>query len=87
MRPFKLVACDLRCFAPDPSRKPSIHLVQSGAWQESSTGDSMHKMILVLGGQVDVEGGSGGWLIIPNHIIFIPADRAFNLRTAPSTTT
>jgi AraC-like DNA-binding protein len=87
VRPFKLVACGRRRFAPDRAPKPSIHLVQSGAWQESSTGDSMHKMILVLGGQVDVEGGSGGWLIIPNHIIFIPADRAFNLRTAPNTTT
>jgi AraC-like DNA-binding protein len=86
VRPFKLVACDRRRFAPDAARKPSIHLVQSGAWQESSPGDSMHKMILVLTGQVDVEGGQGGWLIIPNHIIFIPADRAYNLRTAPNTT-
>jgi AraC-like DNA-binding protein len=87
VRPFKLVACDRRRFAPDPPGRPSIRLVQSGAWQESSRGDAMHKTILVLGGQVDVEGGQGGWLIIPNHIIFIPADRAFNLRTAPNTTT
>ncbi|HVY98704.1 MAG TPA: helix-turn-helix transcriptional regulator [Dongiaceae bacterium] len=86
MRPFKLVSCDRRRFAPDASGKPSIHLVHSGAWQESSAGDSMHKMILVLGGQVDVEGGQGGWLIIPNHIIFIPADRAYNLRIASHTT-
>jgi AraC-like DNA-binding protein len=86
VRPFKLVARGRRRFVPNASRKPSIQLVQSGAWQESSTGDSMHKMILVLRGQVDVEGGQGGWLVIPNHIIFIPADRAFNLRTAGNTT-
>ena len=42
-------------------------------------------MILVLDGQVDVEGAQGGWLVIPNQIIFIPAERAFNLRTAPKT--
>ncbi len=46
----------------------------------------MHKMILVLEGQVDVEGASGGWLVIPNHIIFIPSDRPFNLHTAAKTT-
>jgi AraC-like DNA-binding protein len=86
VRPFKLVACRQRRFAPAAAPKPSIHLVQSGPWQESSAGEPMHKMILVLEGQVDVEGGSGGWLVIPNHIIFIPADRTFNLRTAPKTT-
>ncbi len=48
-------------------------------------GEAMHKMILVLDGQIDVEGGQGGWLVIANHIIFIPADRAFNLRTATKT--
>jgi AraC-like DNA-binding protein len=86
VRPFKLVGCDRRRFAADAAPTPSIHLVRSGLWQESSVGDPMHKMILVLEGQVDVEGGSGGWLVIPNHIIFIPADRAFNVRTGPKTT-
>ena len=86
MRPFKLVACERRRFAPDVVPTPSIHLVRSGTWQESSVGEPMHKMILVLEGQVDVEGGQGGWLVIPNHIIFIPADRAFNLRTGPKPT-
>jgi AraC-like DNA-binding protein len=86
VRPFKLVACRERRFAPAAAPKPSIHLVRSGAWQESSAGEPMHKMILVLDGQVDVEGASGGWLVIANHIIFIPADRPFNLRTATKTT-
>jgi AraC-like DNA-binding protein len=86
VRPFDLLPCSTRRFAPNAARAPSIALVQSGAWAESSSGDSMHKMILVLGGQVDVEGASGGWLVIPNHIIFIPAERPFNLRTAGKTT-
>lgn len=61
---------------------PSMTTVDCDRWQESSTGDVMHKTILVLAGQVDVEGASGGWLVIPNHIIFIPAHRPFNLRTS-----
>lgn len=65
--------------------EPSIATIECGQWQESSTGDPMHKMILVLRGQIDVEGASGGWLVVPNHIIFIPAGRPFNLRTASNT--
>jgi AraC-like DNA-binding protein len=87
VRPFKLVDCEVRRFAPDGAPMPTIHLVRSGAWQESSNGDSMHKMVLVLEGQVDLEGAQGGWLVIPNHIIFVPANRNFNLRTAPKTLT
>jgi AraC-like DNA-binding protein len=45
----------------------------------------MHKLILVISGQVDVEGGSGGWLVVPNHLIFVPAQRQFNLRTVEGT--
>jgi len=55
------------------------------AWHEGSLGDAMHKLILVLAGQVDVEGGSGGWLVLPNHLILIPAERQFNLRTIDGT--
>jgi AraC-like DNA-binding protein len=85
VRPFRLISSSAgRRFA---SPVPAIALVQCGAWQESSTGDALHKMILVLDGQIDIEGPSGGWLVIPNHIIFIPADRPFNLRTAGKTRT
>jgi AraC-like DNA-binding protein len=54
-------------------------------WHEGSLGDPMHKLVLVLAGHVDVEGGSGGWLVLPNHLILIPAGRQFNLRTADGT--
>jgi AraC-like DNA-binding protein len=85
VRPFHLVATAGRRFSPDASPAPSIAMLRSGAWQESSPGDPLHKMILVLSGQIDIEGPSGGWLVIPNHIIFVPAERPFNLRTAGKT--
>lgn len=53
---------------------------------EASLGDRMHKLILVERGQLDVEGTSGGWLIVPGHLIFVPADRPFRVRSAPDTT-
>lgn len=45
----------------------------------------MHKLVLVVSGQVDLEGTSGGWVIVPNHLVFIPAGRPFILRTAKGT--
>ena len=51
-------------------------------WSESSLGDALHKLILVESGQIDLEGGSGGWLIIPGHLVFIPAERAFTIQSA-----
>jgi AraC-like DNA-binding protein len=53
---------------------------------EASSGDRMHKLILVETGQLDVEGASGGWLIVAGHLIFVPADRAFRMHSAPGTT-
>lgn len=81
-RPFKLIPGEERRFAEPASREPSISVVECNRWGESSLGDRMHKMILVVQGQIDVEGGAGGWLVIPNHMIFVPADRPFNLRTS-----
>ena len=82
-RPFKLIpGGEARRFSESGSREPSIAVIDCNRWSESSAGDRMHKMILVVQGQIDVEGGSGGWLVIPNHMIFVPADRPFNLRTS-----
>lgn len=81
-RPFKLLSGDARRFAGPPSGEPCITTLDGDSWSESSAGDDMHKVLLVLRGQIDVEGGSGGWLVIPNHMIFVPARRAFNLRTS-----
>lgn len=82
---FRLVRSVDRKFARAAADGPAIATIACDAWQESSTGDALHKLILVITGQVDVEGGSGGWLVLPNHMIFVPADRQFNLRTAPGT--
>lgn len=53
---------------------------------EASLGDRMHKLILVKTGQLDVEGTSGGWLVVAGHLIFVPAERAFRMRSASGTT-
>lgn len=81
-QPFELIACSARRFVEARPGEPSIETVACDDWSESSTGDRLHKLILVLRGQVDVEGGAGGWLVLPNHMIFIPASRPFNLRTS-----
>jgi AraC-like DNA-binding protein len=81
-RPFKLIAGGERRFAERDSREPSVAVVDCNRWSESSAGDRMHKMILVVRGTIDIEGGAGGWLVIPNHMIFVPAHRPFNLRTS-----
>ena len=71
VRPFKFVANGDRKFEPNAAMLPCIASIACDGWQESSPGDKMHKLILVLAGQVDVEGASGGWLVIPNHILHI----------------
>jgi AraC-like DNA-binding protein len=63
-----------------------VETVELGPWEEGSHGDPMHKLVMVLSGQIDVEGTSGGWLVLRNHMIFIPMGRPFNLRAAEGTT-
>lgn len=83
--PFEYVVNGTRRFAGPASGKPAIASIACDGWEESSTGDALHKLILVVRGQIEIEGGSGGWLVIPNHMIFVPTQRPFNLRTAPGT--
>ncbi|CAH1687542.1 AraC family transcriptional regulator [Hyphomicrobiales bacterium] len=82
IRPFTLIASPARRFVQNDSGELSVAAIECDRWSESSHGDRLHKMILVVRGQIDVEGEAGGWLVVPNHMIFIPADRAFNLRTS-----
>jgi AraC-like DNA-binding protein len=82
VQPFELVENTRRKFQSPKDLQPSIATLGCNEWQESSSGDKMHKLILVVEGQVDVEGASGGWLVIANHLILIPAERTFNLRTS-----
>ena len=85
-RPFEATAsADRRLLPPIPG-VPSAETIEADGLCENSLGDAMHKLILVEAGQLDVEGQSGGWLIVSNHLIFIPADRAFTIRSAPRTT-
>jgi AraC-like DNA-binding protein len=84
-RTFHPTGLEHRRFLSDPSGLPSAARLTLSRWQEGSLGDPMHKLILVLAGQVDVEGGSGGWLVLPNHLILIPTQRQFNLCTTDGT--
>jgi AraC-like DNA-binding protein len=45
----------------------------------------MHKLVFLMAGQVDLEGDQGGWLLLPDHMVFIPADRAFAIRSSRGT--
>jgi AraC-like DNA-binding protein len=74
-----------RRFLSRPEGVPSAALLACDRWREGSLGDPMHKLILVVSGQIDIEGGSGGWLVIPGHLIFVPAHRPFNLATGDAT--
>ena len=55
-------------------------LIAVERWHEGSLGDPLHKLMLVRSGQLDIEGAAGGWLVVRGHMIFLPADRQFNLR-------
>jgi len=52
---------------------------------ESSTGDAMHKLVFLVAGRLDLEGDLGGWLLLPDHMVFIPAERAFAICSSPQT--
>lgn len=54
--------------------------IETGRWHEGSLGDPLHKLLLVTAGRLDIEGAAGGWLVLRGHMIFLPANRQFNLR-------
>jgi AraC-like DNA-binding protein len=52
---------------------------------ERSPGDAKAKIVEVRRGRFDLEGPRGVWLIVPSHMVFIPADRPYIIRTEPGT--
>ena len=82
---FEPFGSSIRRLVPDSTDHASASELVLDEWQEGSLGDTMHKLVLVVSGQVDLEGSSGGWVIVPNHLVFIPAGRAFIFRTAKGT--
>lgn len=77
-----------RPFAPEIGRRRRFLSAEAGRpasveaerWCEGSLGDPLHKLLLVRSGRLDVEGAGGGWLVLRGHMLFLPADRQFNLR-------
>ena len=84
--PFEPKPSASRRLASPVSGTPFAEQLTLSHHAESSLGDRMHKLVLVGSGLLDVEGASGGWLILPNHMILIPADRAFTVRLSAETT-
>jgi AraC-like DNA-binding protein len=84
-RAFRPYASAHRKLVPVAGEHACAHEYDLDAWEESSLGDGMHKLVCVVAGQIDLEGSSGGWVIVPNHLVFIPADRPFVLRSAKGT--
>ncbi|WP_051328627.1 helix-turn-helix transcriptional regulator [Geminicoccus roseus] len=82
---FVPAATPERRLAPPADGVEHAVAVALGFWEEASLGDPMHKLVLVRSGALDLEGASGGWLILPGHLVFIPAERCFSLRTKPGT--
>ena len=77
-----------RPFAPETAGRRRFHsatpgrpgVVAADRWEEGSLGDPLHKLLLVRAGRLDVEGAAGGWLVLRGHMLFLPAERQFNLR-------
>ena len=84
--PFEPKLSGRRRLASPLSATPFVEQMTLRNHAEGSLGDTMHKLILVVSGLLDVEGAMGGWLILANHMIFIPADRAFTVRLSGETT-
>lgn len=83
--PFVPAATATRLLASPQSGVEHAAEIAADQWEEASLGDAMHKLVQVHSGVLDLEGASGGWLILPGHMVFIPAERAFSLRTGRGT--
>lgn len=52
---------------------------------ERSGGDPKHKIVYVTRGCFRLHGSRGGWTILPTHMVFIPAQRPYLIRTDAGT--
>lgn len=77
-RPFVPAADGPRRFLSTEPGRPAT--IEAARWREGSLGDPLHKLLLVRSGRLDVEGAGGGWLVLRGHMLFLPAERQFNLR-------
>lgn len=85
--PFEPGDSTARRLVPADTDVPQARRLVVTDWVERSLGDPLNKLILVEQGLVDLGGASGGWLVLPNHLVFIPAQRAFAIRAEAATMT
>ncbi|MBX6320818.1 MAG: helix-turn-helix transcriptional regulator [Rhodospirillaceae bacterium] len=69
-----------------PADAPDFaELIDCGGLVEQSRGDAKSKIVHVRSGRFRLEGPRGVWRILPAHMVFIPAERAYAIRTDPRT--
>lgn len=74
-----------RSLASPENGQPSAQHIANRLLHEGSQGDAMHKLLYVRAGYLDIEGCFGGWIVLPGHMILIPAERAFNIKSMTAT--
>lgn len=77
--PFRIQASQRRLLASPDDGQPIASSISADRICEGSDGDRMHKLIIVRSGYLDIEGCLGGWIVLPGHMILIPAERQFNI--------
>lgn len=72
-------------FRPAATLPEHAELIDCGTLVERSEGDPKAKIVLVRRGRFDLEGPRGVWMIVPTHMVFIPARRPYVIRTEAGT--
>ncbi len=65
-----------------PAELPEFaELIDCAGLVEQSRGDPKSKIVHVRSGRFQLEGARGVWRILPAHMVFIPAERPYTIRT------
>ena len=78
---FQVCPSTSRLLASPIDGRPIAQHISVKKIREGSEGDTMHKLLFVRSGHLDIEGCLGGWIVLPGHMIVIPAERQFNIYT------
>ena len=68
-------------FNPPAAVPEHAELIDCAGLVEQSSGDVKNKIVHVRSGRFQLEGPRGVWRILPAHMVFIPAQRPYVIRT------
>jgi len=68
-------------FSGPPGLPEHAELIDCAGLAEQSRGDPKSKIVHVRSGRFQLEGSRGIWRIVPAHMVFIPAERPYTIRT------